>query len=114
MKIFNRVKGIVGESVATEYLKKQKYKILERNYKNQIGEIDIIATQKQLLLFVEVKYRKSAAFGGAAYSITPSKLLKLQRSVEFYLQQNPHKGDIRLDAVLIEGNQLRHIENILN
>ncbi|MBR3424460.1 MAG: YraN family protein, partial [Neisseriaceae bacterium] len=49
----------------------------------------------------------------AAYSITPSKLLKLQRSVEFYLQQNPHKGDIRLDAILIEDKELSHIENIL-
>jgi len=68
------------------------------------GEIDLIAEQSGTLLFVEVKYRRSAAFGGTAYSITPSKLAKLQKSAEYYLQQH-RKGrtDCRLDAVLIEG-----------
>ncbi|MBP3221576.1 MAG: YraN family protein [Neisseriaceae bacterium] len=109
----NHPTGQAAEDKACAFLKKQGFKILQRNWHCAFGEIDIIATQKQLLLFVEVKYRKSAAFGGAAYSITPSKLLKLQRSVEFYLQQNPHKGDIRLDAILIEDKELSHIENIL-
>ena len=109
----NHPTGQAAENQACAFLQKQGFHICQRNWHCVFGEIDIIATKKTLLLFVEVKYRKSKAFGGAAYSITPSKLLKLQRSVEFYLQQNPHKGSIRLDAILIEGNELSHIENIM-
>lgn len=109
----NHPTGQAAEDKAVDYLQKQGFKIVARNWHCAFGEIDIIATKKALLLFVEVKYRKSAAFGGAAYSITPSKLWKLQRSIEFYLQHNAHKGDIRLDAILIEDNKLSHIENIL-
>lgn len=109
----NHPTGQAAENKAVDYLQKQGFKIIARNWHCAFGEIDIIATKKRLLAFIEVKYRKSAAFGGAAYSITPSKLLKLQRSIEFYLQHNRHKGDIRLDAILIEDNKLSHIENIL-
>ena len=110
----NHATGQAAENQACAFLEKQGFRVIARNWHCTFGEIDIIATKKQLLAFIEVKYRKSAMLGGAAYSITPSKLLKIRRSIEYYLQQNPHKGDIRLDAVLIEGNQLRHIENILN
>ena len=109
----NHATGQAAEDKACAFLKKQGFKIVARNWHCVFGEIDIIATKKQLLAFIEVKYRKSVAFGGAAYSITPSKLLKMRRTIEYYLQQNPHQGDIRADAVLIEGNELRHIENIL-
>ena len=54
--------GKKGELIAANYLKKQKYKILETNYKNQIGEIDNIAKDKNYLVFVEVKTRISKAF----------------------------------------------------
>ena len=79
-------------------------RIIARNWHCPFGEIDLIAEQSGTLLFVEVKYRRSTAFGGTAYSITPSKLAKLQKSAEYYLQQH-RKGrtDCRLDAVLIEG-----------
>lgn len=104
----------MGEDKACAFLKQKGFSIVARNWHCAFGEIDIIAKQKELLVFVEVKYRKSSAFGGAAYSITSSKLLKMRRTIEYYLQQFPHKGYIRADAVLIEGNQsLEHIENIL-
>lgn len=109
----NHATGQAAEDKAADYLQKQGFKIVARNWHCAFGEIDIIATKKQLLAFIEVKYRKSSLLGGAAYSITPSKLLKIRRSIEYYLQQNPHKGDIRLDAVLIEGDELKYIENIL-
>ena len=55
MKVFNKVKGGKGEYSAIKYLEKNKYKIVETNYKNKVGEIDIIARQKDCLVFIEVK-----------------------------------------------------------
>ena len=63
MKIFNRIKGDIGENIACKYLIKNHYKILERNFKNSIGEIDIIARHKKEIVFVEVKSRTNTAYG---------------------------------------------------
>lgn len=63
MKKFNKIVGNVGETWAQNYLKKKKYKILEANYKNLIGEIDIIAKFKDTYVFVEVKTRATSEFG---------------------------------------------------
>lgn len=100
----NHSSGQAAEDTAAHFLEKQGCRIIARNWHCPFGEIDLIAEQSGTLLFVEVKYRRSAAFGGTAYSITPSKLAKLQKSAEYYLQQH-RKGrtDCRLDAVLIEG-----------
>ena len=73
MKIFNKLKGDFGEEKATRYLKKQKYKILKRNFKNSIGEIDIIAKQKDVIVFVEVKARISQKFGHPFEAIDEEK-----------------------------------------
>ena len=103
-----------AEDIACEFLQQSGFSIVARNWHCQFGEIDIIAKRQQLLLFVEVKYRRSADFGGAAHSITYSKMQKMRRSIENYLQKFPHRGDIRADALLIEGdNNLQHIKNIL-
>ena len=100
----NHPSGQAAEDAAAHFLEKQGCRIIARNWHCPFGEIDLIAEQSGTLLFVEVKYRRSAAFGGTAYSITPSKLAKLQKSAEYYLQQH-RKGrtDCRLDAFLIEG-----------
>ena len=62
-KRLNKFKGGYGEEIATTYLKKKKYKIIEKNYANRIGEIDIIAEDKNVLVFVEVKARETLEFG---------------------------------------------------
>ena len=114
MKLNHKVAQI-SEDRACAFLKKKGFTIVARNWHCTFGEIDIIAKHKELLVFVEVKYRKSSAFGGAAYSITTSKMTKIRRTIEYYLQQFPHKGLLRADAILMEGNQsLEHIENILS
>ena len=59
----NRLVGKVSEEKAVKFLKKKGYKILEQNYVNNIGEIDIIAKHKGIYVFVEVKYRESDYFG---------------------------------------------------
>lgn len=109
----NHASGSLAEDAACRFLRKKGFSIVARNWHCPYGEIDIIAQRAQLLLFVEVKYRKNAQFGGAAYSITPAKLGKIANSTQAYLTQHPHRGDVRVDAVLIQGETLQHIENIM-
>ncbi len=106
--------GAAGEAAALAFLQKQGCKLLARNWHCPFGEIDLIVKNGNTILFVEVKYRKNSGFGGAAYSITPAKLLKLQKSAEHYLQQHrlSHTA-CRLDAVLIQGNDApQWVQNI--
>ncbi|UOO82349.1 YraN family protein [Uruburuella testudinis] len=110
----NHQQGAAGEDAALHFLQAQGCKLLARNWHCPFGEIDLIVKSGNTILFVEVKYRKSKGFGGAAYSITPAKLAKLQRSVEHYLQQQHLTNTpCRLDAVLIEGDAAPHwLQNI--
>lgn len=96
--------GIKGEDAALRFLQKQGCRLVARNWHCPFGEIDLIVKNGNMILFVEVKYRAGKSFGGAAYSITPSKVLKLQKSAEHYLQQHGLSHmPCRLDAVLIQG-----------
>ncbi|WP_314253136.1 YraN family protein [Eikenella halliae] len=101
----NHAAGQAAEDTAAGYLKKQGCRILARNWHCRYGEIDIIAEQGGVYLFVEVRQRRSQSFGGAAASITPVKLAKLSRSAETWLQQNAPNQPCRIDAVLIEGDR---------
>lgn len=110
----NHTQGAAGEDAALAFLQKQGCKLLARNWHCPFGEIDLIVKNGNTILFVEVKYRKNSGFGGAAYSITPAKLLKLQKSAEHYLQQHRlSHAACRLDAVLIQGNEApQWVQNI--
>lgn len=99
----NHPTGQAAEERALAFLQAQDCELVAQNWHCQYGEIDLIMRLGDKLLFIEVKYRKSSAFGGVAYSITPSKLAKLQRSIEFYLQTHQLNMPCRLDAVLIQG-----------
>ncbi|MRN37919.1 YraN family protein [Neisseria sp. CCUG17229] len=102
----NHKQGAAGEDAALVFLQQQGCRLVARNWHCPYGEIDLIVKNGNMILFVEVKYRKNQQFGGAAYSISSSKLLKLQRSVEYYLQQHGlNHAPCRLDAVLIQGSQ---------
>lgn len=76
--------GKSGEDMACKYLKGLGYKIIERNYRIRGGEIDIIARDKDYLVFVEVKARYSHNFGSPAESITPWKIKALKKTALFY------------------------------
>lgn len=65
--------GEKGESIAERHLKKRGYKILEKNYRTKVGEIDIIAKEKNTIVFVEVKTRRSWQFGNPKGAVTPAK-----------------------------------------
>ena len=78
--------GKESESLAVRYLKKNGYKILEQNYRNKLGEIDIIAKEKGTLVFVEVKARKTHVFGNPKWAVTPKKQRKISMVALYYLK----------------------------
>lgn len=77
--------GMMGEKLALDYLKKNRFKILETNYRSNHGEIDIIARKKKTLFFIEIKTRSSDAFGTPAESVTAKKQEHLIKTAEYYL-----------------------------
>lgn len=102
------------EAIACNFLQENGYKIVERNYKNMIGEIDIICTKDNIIVFVEVKYRISAKFGRPIEAITPHKLMKIRQTATCYLKQHRKlDSNIRFDAIEILNDEIRHIENIM-
>lgn len=103
--------GAAAEDRAAEHLKKHGLKLVARNWRCRQGEIDLIMYEGDTLVFVEVRSRASAAFGGAGASITPTKQAKLIRAAERYLLQNPSPAACRFDAILIDGDTLQWLRN---
>jgi len=94
--------GARGEDLATVFLKKQKYQILQRNFRCKIGEIDIIAINQEDLVFCEVKTRK---LGGAhpSLSVTSAKMRKLRKLGLFYIERcSLHHLQPRFDVISIQ------------
>jgi len=96
-------RGQRAEALAAAFLERKGLRIIERNWSSRFGEIDLIARDGEALVFVEVRERKSAAFGGAAASITAAKREKLTRTALAYLSGNARQPACRFDAVLIDG-----------
>lgn len=112
MKIFNKIKGDIGEELATQFLKKEKYKILARNYSTHIGEIDIIATKNSVIVFVEVKARTSNEFGRPAEAVNYRKQQKIHLVAEQYLQKyNLENKEIRFDVIEIFDGEVTHLKD---
>lgn len=98
----------MGEDFAVRQLKKRGYKILDRNYRTRIGEIDIVAKNGEYLCFVEVRLRKNCGYALPGETIDKRKQNKIRKCAQLYLLK--HKtGDVplRFDAVLIEGDVSR-------
>lgn len=94
--------GEKGESIAVRYLKKKGYKILEKNYRTKLGEIDIIAKDKDTIVFVEVKSRRSWQFGSPKGAVTPAKQRKISKVALYYLKTNDRSNArARFDVVTI-------------
>ncbi len=107
------VYGRTSEYLATNYLKKHGYKIIKNNYKNSIGEIDIIAKYKKLIVFVEVKARSSRAFGDPLEAIDENKQFKIRQVAQMYLKTiGKLDCPVRFDAISVLGDdEIYHIEN---
>ena len=97
--------GKHGEHIAEKILKKQGYKIIERNFNTRFGEIDIIAQDGEYICFVEVRMRKTDSYGTPAETIDKYKREKLIHAARIYVQKNClHDAPLRFDAVAIIGN----------
>ncbi|MBR5614478.1 MAG: YraN family protein [Clostridia bacterium] len=101
--LLNKQTGQLGEDAAVAFLKSKKYKIIERNYKNKIGEIDIIAKTGEDLVFVEVKTRSSEKFGTPAEAVTYYKKQKIVNAAKWYISQNSTELNIRFDIIEVYG-----------
>lgn len=108
--------GKNGEEIAAEYLQKSGYKILETNKRfSKLCEIDIIALDKNTLVFVEVKTRKTDVCGHPFEAITKTKYNHLKQGLFLYLQENPQYKKYRIDAVSIllkPQIKIEHLKNI--
>ncbi len=112
MKEYNHKEGVVGETLAQKYLKKMGYKIIECNYSNLIGEIDIIAKQKEYFVFIEVKARGTYAFGRPCEAVTPYKQNKIRKVAQIYIKQHRiFNAPCRFDVIEVLGEKINHIEN---
>lgn len=96
-----RARGRRGEDAAVIFLQQNGLSVIARNYHCRFGEIDIIAQDGDVLVFVEVRMRSSNNFGGAAASITAAKRGKLLRTARHYLSGLACMPACRFDAVLI-------------
>jgi putative endonuclease len=109
--------GKEGEEIATVYLKQKGFEIIERNYQYGHGEIDIVAKDKNELVFIEVKTRQNLDFGEPEYAINKKKMQQIKKMAELYLfDKEIEEADCRFDVVAIlledESNpQITHYEN---
>jgi putative endonuclease len=108
--------GKEGEGLARQFLRQKGYKVIESNYRSPLGEIDIIAREGKTLAFVEVKIRRSPAFGPAKYAVGQRKQRKLSQVALSYLNHyGLNQVPARFDVVaidLLDGRQ--EIELITN
>jgi putative endonuclease len=110
--------GRWGEQAAAEYLEKQGYVILTRNFRSAHGEIDLIARQANVLVFVEVKARSSNRYGFPEHSVTPRKRMHLLSAAEKYIFEHPEFQTWRVDVIAVEGEsgeaRITHFENVVS
>lgn len=114
--------GRAGEAFAEEYLKKKKYKIITKNYKCTVGEIDIIAKTKTEIVFIEVKARRSALHGTPAEYINKNKIQHITRAAEYFIRKYGVRLQPRVDVIELyiredsEGKisieKLEHLEKV--
>ena len=109
----SKLTGAWGEALAAAYLRKKHYKILAAGYHCRFGEIDLIASDRKHLVFVEVKLRKSGSFAPAREYVNRQKQDKLRITASLYLSEHPTNLQPRFDVIEIyapEGTETAHPE----
>lgn len=110
----NKLRGNAGERIAESYLKKHGYRILSRNFSTETGEIDLIATDNEYLIFAEVKARLSDEFGLPSEAVDIRKQRKISMVASQYIKKNMLFGaPVRFDVieVYLETESINHIKN---
>ena len=115
----NKIKGNLGEDIACYYLRKNEYKILERNFTSYRGEIDIIARDKDEIVFVEVKTRAQVYCGYPSESVNFTKIKQLYKVAEYYIFANKINDErLRFDVIEVylygsKSYKINHIKNAI-
>lgn len=106
--------GNLGEDLAVKFILEKGYELLERNFFKPFGEIDIIAKDKDYLVFIEVKARKNVNFGFPREFVNKNKIKKIQDVAQMYmLEKNLFGIKIRFDVIeiIFDEHKITHIEN---
>jgi len=104
-KLTSRKKqGNEAEQQACKHLQSHGLTLLEKNFSTKAGEVDLIMRDGETLVFVEVRYRKNADFGGAAASVTTKKQQRIIKAALAYQQKHMPQSSMRFDVVAIEGD----------
>ncbi|MBQ5663660.1 MAG: YraN family protein [Bacteroidaceae bacterium] len=105
--------GNKGEMLAARYLANEGLAVLEYNWRNGHKEIDLIAKERDILVFVEVKTRRNENYGDVRDAVTPQKMRNIIAAAEAYIERHNIDSPIRFDIVTIVGNGEKHeIEHI--
>ena len=111
-----KILGDMGENLAAAHLERKGYAIIERKFKTRIGEIDLIARQNHVIVFIEVKTRQSSEFGRPGEAVGYRKQQKIIRTASWYIRQK-HLEDVscRFDVIEVYcwqgGYHINQIEN---
>ena len=114
MPISKYEKGQKGQTEAENFLQKNNYKILEKNFRTRTGEIDLIAFDNKngYIAFIEVKYRTSTNYGLPSEAVGSKKQQKIIRTALYYISKNKLSDrDFRFDVIEVLGTSVNHIEN---
>jgi putative endonuclease len=112
-KTFKQTLGEFGENIGQKFLIKNGYEIIQTNFRTQVGEIDIIAKDDGILVFVEVKTRTNKNFS-AIESITKKKQLTMVKVANIFVAENHpifDEKEMRFDLILIDGNKINLLKN---
>jgi putative endonuclease len=91
--------GISGEALAEDHLRGLGYRIVDRDVRTPLGQLDLVAIDGRTLVFVEVKTRAGHGFGLPQEAVDARKIRKLRQLALYYLKMRPHRGPIRFDVV---------------
>ncbi len=105
----NLKKGGRGERAAVRYLKRRGYRILERNFRNPFGEVDIIARSGDVVAFIEVKTRLTDIFGAPSEAVDAARRRRYIKAAEFYFAGREMDCTVRFDVIEVMGSDINHI-----
>lgn len=108
--------GLSGEALAADHLRGLGYRIVARDLRTPIGQLDVIAGDGPTLVFVEVKTRSGHSFGLPQESVDARKIRKLRQLALYYLSRFPHRGPVRFDVIglTVQAGKVVRLDHIKN